>query len=70
MSNAPALTDEDLMPMGKDHKGKKLANVPAFYLLHLYDKGWMSRFPSLKQYVLNNLDVLRKQAGRKNNTYR
>ena len=70
MSAAKSLTDEDLMPMGKDHKGKKLANVPAYYLLYLYDKGWMNGYPELKQYVINNLDVLKKQAGRKNSTYR
>lgn len=31
------LTDESLMPFGK-HKGEKMANVPASYLLWLYDE--------------------------------
>ena len=64
------LTDNDLMPMGKDHKGKKLANVPAPYLIALYDKGWLDRYPALKAYVTANLDVMKKQSGQKQNTYK
>lgn len=30
------MNDESIMPFGK-HKGEKLANVPADYLLWLYD---------------------------------
>lgn len=32
------MTDEDKMPFGK-HKGKRMADVPADYLLWLWDNG-------------------------------
>lgn len=37
-----ALTDDSLMPFGK-HKGKRLDQVPASYLLWLWDDGWWQR---------------------------
>ena len=58
-----ALTDTDLMPIGK-HKGKALVNVPAIHLIYLFDKGWMNGYPSLKQYVMKNMDVLKKEVNR------
>ena len=45
------------MPFGA-HKGKKLANVPADYLLYIYKQRWLRNGP-LKDYISNNLDVLR-----------
>jgi len=50
------MTDETIMPFGK-HKGEKLANVPPDYLLWLYDND--KCFADLKQYITENLDVLR-----------
>jgi uncharacterized protein (DUF3820 family) len=44
------------------HKGKKLANVPAQYLLYLYDKG--CDHVQLMQYIQDNLDALNKEAGK------
>jgi len=43
------------MPFGI-HKGKKLANVPASYLLFLHKNG--KCFPALKNYITDNLDAL------------
>lgn len=63
------LTDNDLMPFGQ-HAGKKMANVPAHYLIYIYDKGWCERYPSVKQYISNNLDELKKEIGQKNKSYR
>lgn len=37
-----ALNDDSLMPFGK-HKGKRLEDVPASYLLWLWDDGWWQR---------------------------
>lgn len=60
------LTDESIMPFGK-HKGEKMANVPASYLLWIYDE-WTLPNPrfcfvnqEVKAYIEDNLDVLRKE---------
>lgn len=49
------MNDESLMPFGK-FKGKKLEDVPASYLIWLYDENKCSG--ELKQYIKDNLDVL------------
>lgn len=50
------LTDESLMPFGV-HKDEKMANVPAKYLLFLYDNNKCTS--QVKDYIVENLDVLR-----------
>jgi len=50
------LTDESLMPFGM-HKGTKMANVPAKYLLFLYDNNKCTS--QVKDYIVENEDVLR-----------
>ena len=50
------MKDETLMPFGK-HKGKKLANVPASYLLWLFDQDWIK--PDMKLYINENMDALK-----------
>lgn len=52
------LTDESLMPFGK-YKGEKLANVPAGYLIWLYDNKKL--FGDLKKYCEENIEVLKIQ---------
>ena len=49
------LTDKDLMPWGK-HKGTSMANVPADYLLWLYENDKCSG--DVKAYIIDNLDVI------------
>jgi uncharacterized protein (DUF3820 family) len=49
------MTDQDEMPFGK-HKGEKMENVPASYLLWLRDNGLSH--PGVKNYVEENLTVL------------
>lgn len=49
-------TDNTIMPFGKYH-GEKLANVPANYLIYLYDSKTAN--PELREYIEENLDVLR-----------
>ena len=56
------MKDDDLMPFGK-YKGTQMINVPASYLLWLYetiDAGLV------KDYIENNLDVLKQEV--KNDT--
>jgi uncharacterized protein (DUF3820 family) len=53
------MTDNDLMPWGK-YKGKKMANVPADYLLWLLDNHKCSG--SVKQYITDMKSVLQNEA--------
>lgn len=50
-----ALTDNSPMPYGK-HKGKQMIDVPADYLLWLYDNGKCNG--EVKAYVIDNHEVL------------
>lgn len=52
-------TDETPMPFGK-HKGEKLANVPASYLLWLYCKGELKP-GALRDYIDENMDEIRQE---------
>lgn len=58
---SPTVDDNTLMPFGK-HKGKSMANVPAHYLLWLLDEG--CSHSGVKQYILANLEGLKKEAGK------
>lgn len=58
------LTDESPMPFGK-HKEKKMANVPASYLLFLYNqnigkKVW-GGMHDVMVYVNDNMDALKQE---------
>ncbi len=55
------LTDNDPMPYGK-HKGEKLANVPAQYLLWLYTNDKAT--PEVKQYIEDNKEELKQECGK------
>jgi hypothetical protein len=60
----PTLTDEDLMTFGK-HKGERVADVPASYLLWWWDQ--IHEEPRdgnepLKNYIINNWDTIRMDA--------
>ena len=52
------LTDESLMPNGQ-HKGKEMINVPADYLIWLYDNDRCN--PQVRTYIEGNGDVLRQE---------
>ena len=52
------MTDESIMPIGK-YKGQKMANVPAAYLIWLYENG--NIYGELKQYIANNLEVMKSE---------
>jgi len=55
----PIPTDETEITFGK-YKGTKLANVPASYLLWLYDNNKCGY--ELKTYIRNNHEQLEKEA--------
>lgn len=53
-------TDESIMPFGR-YQGKKMEDVPASYLIWMWDEGNKINDSRVREYVLENLDVLRKQ---------
>jgi len=59
-----ALNDNSLMPYGK-YKGEKMANVPANYLLWLWDNDKCCE--SVREYIEDNMDVLEKEVRESNN---
>lgn len=56
MDRNKPMTDESLMPFGK-HEGKRLVDVPAGYFLWLAKQEWLEDWPSLYDYVEDNLHV-------------
>lgn len=60
MNTAP-LTDKSEMPYGI-HKGKTMANVPAKYLIWLYDNQKCNG--QVKAYIEDNIEVLREEIKR------
>ena len=55
------LNDNSLMPWGK-HKGEKMANVPASYLLWLFDNGKCCK--DVKDYIVKNKEELKIEANK------
>lgn len=55
------LADESLMPWGK-YQGDKMINVPASYLIWLYDNNKCSG--DVKAYIKDNYDVLNEEVRR------
>ncbi|HUR65498.1 MAG TPA: DUF3820 family protein [Chitinophagaceae bacterium] len=54
-------TDSSIMPFGK-YKGRTLANVPAYYLLWLNNKG--CDHPGVNRYIQENLELLNKEVSK------
>ena len=54
------LEDNSPMPWGV-HKDTLMANVPAKYLIWLNESGKL-RYPRVKNYIIENLDLLNKEA--------
>lgn len=52
------LTDESPMPYGV-YKDVKMANVPAWYLLWLYENNKVNT--EVKEYIEDNMDVLKQE---------
>ncbi len=58
MSDIRKLSDDSKMHYGK-HQGDKMANVPAKYLLWLYENDKCDKY--VKEYIIDNLDVLKSE---------
>lgn len=58
-SKPAGLTDQSIIGFGK-HKGKMLSQVPADYLLWLYDQPRLD--PKLKVYIEENKDALNQES--------
>jgi uncharacterized protein (DUF3820 family) len=58
----PTMKDDDVMPFGM-HKGKKLANVPADYLIWLFEND--KCFGQLLNYIRHNEQNLRQEIANK-----
>ncbi len=58
-----ALYDNSPMPFGK-YKGEKMENVPASYLLWLYDENKCNK--EVRDYIEDNIDVLKEEVKRNN----
>ena len=54
--NNDTYNDDTLMPFGQ-YKGTTLEKVPAWYLLHLYEKN-PQLDKRLREYIEDNMDVL------------
>jgi hypothetical protein len=58
MQTTVEITDNTPMPFGK-HRGKKMANVPAPYLLWLHNS--ICDHPGVRKYINDNLEGLKKE---------
>lgn len=61
MNTNTEITDNSPMPFGK-HKDKAMINIPAKYLLWLFNEG--CTHPGVKQYLLENIDAIRKEVAK------
>lgn len=59
-----ALTDESPLEFGQAHRNKLLKNVPAEYLLYIYNNNYAIS-NDLKEYIEDNLEVLEKEKDEK-----
>ena len=55
------MTDNDLMPFG-EYKGQKMANVPASYLVWLYEN--KKCYGEIFGYIRDNYEVLKEEIER------
>lgn len=55
------LTDQSLMPFGK-HRGKNMEDVPASYLLWLWEEDKWNEPGDLHDYIADSFTALTKQA--------
>lgn len=57
MNTTPYLSDESLMPRWSKYSGVKMANVPAKYLLWVYENNKCTQ--DVRDYIDRNMDALR-----------
>ena len=61
MDTSQELEDESPMPFGK-YKGEAMVDVPASYLLWLYENNKCNR--QVKDYIEDCMDALKKEVGK------
>lgn len=67
--NTPLLTDDSPMPLwSKAYGGTKMANVPASYLMWLYDNNKCDN--PVKTYIERNMDALQLELKQQENMKR
>lgn len=63
------MTDESLMPHWSKYKGQKVGNVPARYLLWLYEEWGLKNsgelHRALREYIEENMDALKMETKKK-----
>jgi hypothetical protein len=63
------MNDKSVMPIGK-YKGERMANVPAEYLLWMYENANLINrshlYDELRDYIKSNLDVITSEIKLKN----
>lgn len=62
------IKDSDIMSWGK-HKGKRIGDVPASYLLWFYEQDWAQSRASLFAYVAKHYVRLEKEASCEEHDY-
>lgn len=55
-------TDRSIMPYGKLHRGKRLIDVPAEYMLFIFNLSSFDHNSALGRYIKDNMQVLKQQA--------
>lgn len=58
INKEPALSDYDMIPFGK-YKDREMADVPASYLLWLWDEHYTNI--EVDNYISNNLNALKQE---------
>lgn len=61
MSEDRVATERTPMPFGK-HKGTPLGDIPASYLIWLFDEGGPTNRPDIREYIEEREDELRAEA--------
>ena len=51
------ITDNFLISFGK-HKGKRIGDVPASYLIWFYEQDWAEKWPDVYSYCKENYNCL------------
>ena len=63
-SNIPNTIDDDTIMWYGAHKGKRMEDVPAAYLLWIYEN--TNPISQLKEYIEDNMEILERDRYKKN----
>jgi len=58
----PPLSDNSSCPIRGEYQGVKMVEVPAKYLLWLWDQTWLeNKYPTVANYIAENIDYLEQE---------